>query len=282
MASEELFSQLSLWLVNLCCKSYIFCLNIFTCVNRDPCWEYGSGSTKFLNTDPQHCILLLPFACLQRTGRCSWCGRWGARTGACSTPWRSSRRPTLSKRRKPPSTPEQRDRSRTSCNYHAHPFTLCTVIYCITSLNVSVILFSLIKMSIHCQKLLCLGLSVSVILVFSLIKMSIHCEQLLCLGLSVSVILFSLIKMSIHCPQLLCLGLSVSVILLFSLIKMSIICQQLLCLGLSVSVILFSLITMSIHCPQLLCLGLSVFLHLALLSHRVQSLMQFLDHVQNF
>ena len=232
MASEELFSQLSLWLVNLCCKSYIFCLNIFTCVNRDPCWEYGSGSTKFLNTDPQHCILLLPFACLQRTGRCSWCGRWGARTGACSTPWRSSRRPTLSKRRKPPSTPEQRDRSRTSCNYHAHPFTLCTVIYCITSLNVSVNLFSLIKMSIHCQKLLSLGLSVSVIL--------------------------------------------------FSLIKMSIICQQLLCLGLSVSVILFSLITMSIHCPQLLCLGLSVFLHLALLSHRVQSLMQFLDHVQNF
>ena len=46
-------------MVNVCVKSYTLCLyfidySIFTCVDPDQNWEYGSGSgsTKFMNTDP--------------------------------------------------------------------------------------------------------------------------------------------------------------------------------------------------------------------------------------
>ena len=45
--------QLSLWMVNLCLKYYTFCplfYPIFTCMEPDPYWEYGS--TKLLNMDP--------------------------------------------------------------------------------------------------------------------------------------------------------------------------------------------------------------------------------------
>ena len=45
--------QLSLWMVNLCLKYYTFCplfYPIFTCMDPDPYWEYGS--TKLLNMDP--------------------------------------------------------------------------------------------------------------------------------------------------------------------------------------------------------------------------------------
>ena len=55
MAQEELFSQLSLWKVILCLKTYTFCLYfiypIFTCVDPDQYGKYGSGSTTLLNTD---------------------------------------------------------------------------------------------------------------------------------------------------------------------------------------------------------------------------------------
>ena len=70
---EELWSQLSLWMMNLCLETSTFSLHLFysyrtgtkfTCV--DPIlyseYRYGSGSTKLLNTDPiriritQHCM----------------------------------------------------------------------------------------------------------------------------------------------------------------------------------------------------------------------------------
>ena len=55
VALEEIFSQLILRMVNLFFQSYTICLNfyfIFTCVDPDPHSEYGSGSTKILNTYP--------------------------------------------------------------------------------------------------------------------------------------------------------------------------------------------------------------------------------------
>ena len=59
MSPKEIFSQLSLWIVNLYLKSYIFCLhfNLYLHVwiriripNTDPYFEYGSGSGKLPNT----------------------------------------------------------------------------------------------------------------------------------------------------------------------------------------------------------------------------------------
>ena len=65
MSHKEIFIQLSHWIVNSYLKSYTFCLyfilHIFTCVDPDPnpYSEYGSGSTKLLNTDPdpQHWLI---------------------------------------------------------------------------------------------------------------------------------------------------------------------------------------------------------------------------------
>ena len=58
-ASEEMFSQLGLWMVNLCLHSYFLHLlpliyPIFTCVDPDPQDpEYGSN----LDSDPQHWVI---------------------------------------------------------------------------------------------------------------------------------------------------------------------------------------------------------------------------------
>ena len=49
MALEELFSQLSLWMVNLSPKSYTFCLYFF---HLTP--EYGSNT----DSDPQQCSII--------------------------------------------------------------------------------------------------------------------------------------------------------------------------------------------------------------------------------
>ena len=60
MSPEELFSELSLWMVNLWLKSYNFChylifiLCILTCVDPDPYWEYGSGHESNTDPDPQN------------------------------------------------------------------------------------------------------------------------------------------------------------------------------------------------------------------------------------
>ena len=52
---KKIFSQLSHGLDNLYLKSYTFCLYFilffFRCVGPDPNSDYGSGSTKLLNTD---------------------------------------------------------------------------------------------------------------------------------------------------------------------------------------------------------------------------------------
>ena len=49
--TQKLFSQSSLWIVNLCLKSYTFCLHfIFECVDPDPYWKYVRiRITKLLN-----------------------------------------------------------------------------------------------------------------------------------------------------------------------------------------------------------------------------------------
>ena len=57
MSLKDIFTQLSLWIVNFYLKSYTFLpplYPIFTCVDPDPYSEYGSrsGSRKLLNTDP--------------------------------------------------------------------------------------------------------------------------------------------------------------------------------------------------------------------------------------
>ena len=55
MTPKEMFTQLSLWIVNLYLKSDTFLppfYPIYACVDPDPYSEYGSGSRKFLNTDP--------------------------------------------------------------------------------------------------------------------------------------------------------------------------------------------------------------------------------------
>ena len=56
MSPKEIFSQLSLWIVNFYPKSGIFCRHFnlylqFACVDPDPYSEYGSGPRKLLNTD---------------------------------------------------------------------------------------------------------------------------------------------------------------------------------------------------------------------------------------
>ena len=56
MALEELFIFPEWWIYvqNLHLCRYFIIYPIFTCVDPDPYWEYGSGSgsTKLLNTDP--------------------------------------------------------------------------------------------------------------------------------------------------------------------------------------------------------------------------------------
>ena len=53
MPSEEFFSLLSLWMVNLSIWHLLpLIFLIFTCVDPDPYLDYGSGSTKLPNTVP--------------------------------------------------------------------------------------------------------------------------------------------------------------------------------------------------------------------------------------
>ena len=61
MAPEEIFRQLSLWTLkgeftssNLHILLLIYPIPVFTCVDPDPdpYLEYGSGSTKVLNSNP--------------------------------------------------------------------------------------------------------------------------------------------------------------------------------------------------------------------------------------
>ena len=110
MAPDELFSQLSLWTVNLCPKSYTFCLyfilylHVWIQIHKAP--EYGS------NTDPNpqhwtHCLLLQLWHCTFKPARSAACSASPSPSPSSSTTSTSStRRPRLrrrssSRRRKP-------------------------------------------------------------------------------------------------------------------------------------------------------------------------------------
>ena len=98
MAPENLSSQSSLWRLNMVNLCLLLFYPLFTCV--DPDLEYGSGSTKLLNTDqdPQHwsnvrVVIFYKFACASSCLR-RW--TWGscphspaARSQSCAAQSRS-------------------------------------------------------------------------------------------------------------------------------------------------------------------------------------------------